>query len=461
MTRLGNCRTLPGLPWAFFMVQLNWNVMSLRLLFAVAVYASFAISRADDAGAQTLRFYLPPSDAAVTAWRGNVIAAQLDQRKKQADQSFAEGKKAAEASDCSTAARLAYETLYHNPDHEAARKLLGYQRVNGGWGTDYQAAKLRGGSVWHAKFGWLKTEQVTRYENGERYLNGLWVRESADAAFRKTIDQGWRVDTEHFRLTTNVSLEEGVRLAERLEFLYYVWRQVFARYHTPATEWKRLFAGGEPRKLPPTLYHVMYLKSKDEYVALLKKRIPQIEITSGIFMNDDDRAYFYADATTNNDAFLFHEVVHQLFALTKNVPPQVGTKGNFWVIEGVACYFESLKFAGDEYAELGDPANPRIVAAHHRRLVDDFYVPLAELTTFSMQRLQRDERIKMLYSQSSGLAWFLLESEKGRYREALNDYLTDVYTAKDTPTSLSQRTGRSFDELDAAYLAYLKSLPPR
>lgn len=432
--------------------------MTLPALVAAVLCALPAVSPSDAEDAKGLRCYLPPSDAAVAAWREIASEPQGELRKKRADELFARGKQAADAGNCSTAARLAYQTLHKNPDHEAARKLLGYQKIDGRWLTDYQATKHRGGSVWHAKFGWLKLEEVTRYENDERFVNGRWLPAADDAAFRKTIEQGWKVDTEHFRLTTNVSLEEGVRLAERLESLFHVWRQLFARFHTPESEWKRLFAGGEPRKVPPKLYHVIYLKSKDEYVALLKKRIPQIDITSGIFMNDDDKAYFYADATTNNDAFLFHEVVHQLFALTKPSPPQVGVKGNFWIIEGVACYFESLALH-DGYAELGDLTNPRIIAARHRRLVDDFYVPLAELTTFSMQKLQRDERIKMLYSQSSGLAWFLLEADDGRYREATNDYLSAVYAARDTATTLAERTGRTYVDLDADYLAYLKSLP--
>ena len=38
--------------------------------------------------------------------------------------------------------------------------MLGYQKVDDRWLTDYQATKHRGGSVWHAKFGWLKLEEI-------------------------------------------------------------------------------------------------------------------------------------------------------------------------------------------------------------------------------------------------------------------------------------------------------------
>ena len=34
------------------------------------------------------------------------------------------------------------------------------------------------------------------------------------------IRSGWRIDSEHYAVTTNHSLEEGVRLSRRLESLY-------------------------------------------------------------------------------------------------------------------------------------------------------------------------------------------------------------------------------------------------
>jgi hypothetical protein len=421
--------------------------MDRHSFLIVAACLSLAISRAAaDDESQQLRFYLPPRD-------GQPV---VDVAK--ADRLFSEGRAAAEKGDCSTAARSAYAALHENPDHAAARKLLGYHKSGDRWVTDFGAAKLAAGSVWHAKFGWLPGDHVARYENGERYLNGRWVSAIDDAAFRTTIDRGWKIDTEHFRLTTNVGLEEGVRLAERLESLYHVWRQLAARFHTPEVEWKRLYAGGEPRKLPPKRYAVVYFRSKDDYVAALKPREPQIEMTSGYFRNADDTAYFFADGSENTDAFLFHEVVHQLFAVTKPGAARIATKGNFWIVEGIACYFESLVLPGD-YAELGDLANARMAAARHRRLVDDFYVPLAEFTSYTMTQMQKDERLPRLYSQASGLTWFLIEAEDGRYREATIDYLSAVYAGTDKPTTLAERTGRTYDELDAAYLAYLKSLP--
>jgi len=432
--------------------------MLRRFLIALTFYSALAAAMplaADESVIELggdphrLKFYLPPSET--------VTDPIDDARRERADELFELGKQAVEAGRCSTAARYAYAAMHADPDHAAARTLLGYVKLNDRWVTDFGAAKLRAGSVWHPKFGWLGADQVTRNENGERFLNGRWVSAADDAAFRTTIERGWNVDTEHFRLTTNVSLEDGVRLAERLESLYHVWRQLFARFHTPEAEWKRLFAGGAPRKLPPKRFNVVYFRNKQEYVAALQRREPRVEITSGIFMNDDGKAYFYADPAENHDDFLFHEVVHQLFSLTKP-GPRVGVRANFWIVEGIACYFESLSLH-DGFAELGDLENARMRAARYRRLVDDFYVPLAEFSTYSMQKFQHDERLPRLYSQASGLTWFLLHANDGAYREATADYLSAVYAGRDVPTTLAERIGRPFAELDEQYLSYLKGLP--
>jgi hypothetical protein len=76
-----------------------------------------------------------------------------------------------------------------------------------------------------------------------------------------------------------------------------------------------------------------------------------------------------------------------------------------------------------------------------------------------LQRLQQDERIARLYSQSSGLAWFLQHADAGRHREATVDYLTAVYAGKDSPTTLAERTGIGYPDLDRRYREYLERLP--
>ncbi|MCE9604255.1 MAG: hypothetical protein K8U03_05050 [Planctomycetia bacterium] len=378
-------------------------------------------------------------------------------RNEHAERLFALARTAAKEQEYSTAVQLAYETLRENPLHEAALKLLGYQLLDGRRLSYFELTKRRAGQAWHAEFGWILQSHVARYEAGERYLSGKWVAAAEDARLHATIDRGWNIDTENFRVRTNHSLEEGVRLAERLEKMNQVWRQLFARYQTPEAEWKRLFDGGAPRELPRKRFNVVYFRTREEYVAALIKREPRIEITAGIFMNDDDTAYFFADPEKNNDPFLFHEVTHELFSLSKRTL-NVGAKGNFWIVEGIACQMESL-ILHDDFAELGGVDNPRMRAARFRLLDTKFYVPLLEFTALTRTQMQSDSRIAMLYSQASGMASFLMYGEQGKYREATVDYLDAIYLGRDTPLTLTQRTGRSYAELDADYRRYIEALP--
>lgn len=406
-----------------------------------------------------------PADAQAVD-RGEFRKRFSELRTARAEELFELAREAAGGSQFSSAVRWGYETLREDPDHAAARKLLGYRNATGAWRTTFEEAKHRAGRQWHARFGWIEAEHAARYESGERYLNGRWVSAADDAKIHATIERGWEVQTEHFRIRTNHSLEEGARLAARLEQMQQVWRQMFARYHTPEAEWRRRFAGGELRSIPAKPLAVVYYRSRDEYVSKLKRREPRIEQTAGIYMVDDETAYFYFDSMKRDDAFLFHEVTHQLFSAERTTL-RVGAKANFWIVEGIACQFESLRLPGDgdlpsvDRAELGGYDNPRITAARVRLLDDNFYVPLVELTAMSMQVMQKDARLPTLYSQASGQADFLMHGEQGRYREATVDYLTAVYSGRDTPATLAERTGVAYDELDRQYRAYIESLPKR
>ena len=84
-------------------------------------------------------------------------------------------------------------------------------------------------------------------------------------------------------MRTNHSLEEGVRLASRLERLYDVWRQVFVRYYLSDFELGKLLTGGGlPARAMPR-HNVMYFRNREQYNQALKFREPNITITTGYY----------------------------------------------------------------------------------------------------------------------------------------------------------------------------------
>ena len=93
---------------------------------------------------------------------------------------------------------------------------------------------------------------------------------------------------------------------------------------------------------------------------------------------------------------------------------------------------------------MGSAQAGRLPAARQRRLVDNFYVPLAELSALGMTDLQGREDIARLYSQSAGLATFFMHYAAGQYRPAWVKLST-----------IEELTGQSFATLDQQYREFL------
>ncbi|MBX7165745.1 MAG: DUF1570 domain-containing protein [Pirellulales bacterium] len=395
-----------------------------------------------------------PLDEQQQRWRDAWRAA----RDRQADALFALARRAIGLGQTSLAYRLVLNTLRENPDHEAARKLLGQRRSGRRWATPYEVRKAAAKQVWDDRFGWLPADRLARYEQGERFHRGRWISAAEDARLHADILHSWQVETEHYLVITNHQLESGARLAARLERLYDVWQQTFASYTVTQEQLARGLEGqGSARRGATPSLRVVYFRDREEYVTALRPAQPNIEITIGIYFGSTKTAYFFADEE-QDDATLDHEATHQLFSETRATSDEPGLRDNFWIIEGIALYMESL-VEHDGYATLGGPDNVRLQAARQRLLGDGFYVPLAELTRFGRDQLQHDERIAMIYSQASGLAHFLMHAEAGRYREALVRYLLAVYGGQAGPETLAELTGQSYAELDQQYRAFLQALP--
>jgi hypothetical protein len=375
-------------------------------------------------------------------------------RNEQADALMALARRAVAENRSSIAYELVVEAVRENPDHLQARKMLGYAQFRGAWHTPFEIRQLRAGKVWHEKFGWLPKGHVERYEKGERFALARWMPADEEAALRSDLARGWRIETEHYVVTTNHSLEQGVALVKRLEALNGIWRQVFVPYLATEAELTRRFEG---RATPAIArqHNVVYYRTRAEYNEALRVHQPKIDITLGIYFDTARTAYFFA-GDQQDAGTLYHEATHQLFQETRKVAPQVARDNNFWIVEGIACYMESLE-KRDGYYTLGGPNSGRMPAARHRLLVDNFYVPLAELVQLGMDGLQQDGRIAMLYSQSAGLADFFMHSGNGRYRDALAAYLAANYTGRATPRTLAELTGTSYEMLDREYRAFMSS----
>jgi len=357
---------------------------------------------------------------------------------------------------------LVRETALHDPDHRAARELLGYVQFGKEWVTPYAREMLRNDHVWHADFGWLPKSHVARYEKGERNVNGVWMSAEKEAEVRRDFARGWEIRTDHYLIKTNYSLERGVELGRALEDFYSFFHETFAGFFNDPEQLQRIFNGTAPavsKSVRP--YHVNYYRTREEYVQRLEKKFPAIQKTNGIYLTGDLTAHFYYDPAGNQEATLFHEATHQLFFESHPMDRPIGQTANFWIIEGIACYMESFRRSADGYT-VGDPRYIRFAGARVNYLDQKYYVPMQEFAAMGMQSFQAAPMLAKNYTQAAGLAQFFMQYDNGRYRDALVSHLAQLYSAnarkRESAQGLDELTGVDYIELDREYGEFLRQM---
>ncbi|MBS0203102.1 MAG: hypothetical protein JSS49_09410 [Planctomycetes bacterium] len=348
---------------------------------------------------------------------------------------------------------LVREAAVHDPDHKPARKILGFVPHGNRWVTPFAAAQIKSGMVWNDKFGWLPKDDLTRYENGERKFKNRWVSVEKEMEARRDFANAWVIHTDHYEISTNVSLERGVEIGRSLEDFHEFFHEIFAGFFNTPEQMKRLFEGNSVGNSTSRRYQVHFYRTREEYIDRLKKDFPNIGITNGMYMTTGRTAHFYDDHENDVEATLFHEETHQLFYESHD-NRAIGELAHFWIIEGIACYMESFKQQDGEFS-LGDPRYIRFVGARNNLLQKMYYVPLAEFSNIGSHEFQHSAEVAKNYTQASGLARFFMEYDNGRYREALVRHLADLYhpslKVRNHAQPLSKLTGVSFEELDRQY----------
>jgi hypothetical protein len=385
--------------------------------------------------------FLPEAKESLTPKMG---AADLEQkwfakfqehRAAQADSLFELARNESKESRAARAYQLLHEVLRENPNHAEARQILGYQKVgNAGWMLVGKSTQPTPGRKAHPKYGW----------GAGKY---------------------WRHETPHYSIATSTSLKQAIDLGQKMEELHALWRQAFFSFWTNQPALEHRFGGGkEPLVKEPKKLDVVLFKDREEYVGALKPGEPKIELTTGIYLDKEQTVFLYAGDETRT-ATWYHEATHQLFQEIDRFPPEPGSKGNFWMVEGMALYMESLTrhqisgAAGSpagSYWTLGGWESDRLQFARYRGLSGDFLMPLDKLSAMGRKDLQASEDIRKIYSQAAGLSHFLMDAQDGLYREPAISIFRALYEGRDTTGAFAKVLGTSNAELDRDYLAYLQ-----
>ncbi|MEN1681412.1 MAG: hypothetical protein AAGJ46_17660 [Planctomycetota bacterium] len=378
--------------------------------------------------------------------------------------------KAVEEGDPAAAFRFASTAVWLDSGDEVCQRILGYERVDGQWLSPYQKRQVSRGYAWDARFGWIKSADLARYEAGERRYGRRWLSAADAARVRKTRGEDWRVRTDHWVVTTPHSLEAAATLAAELERLFQLWRQVFGGYAVEAKDLRPQWRGDRPPRAWARPLQVTFHASKQAYVNALRHKQPRIAETAGIYFDDLREAHFFADESRVDgppSAFrlspstlptLYHEATHQLFQESRRTRKNVGAYGSFWLVEGVATAMESLTPLGDGRYAFAEPGGGRLPDAR-RRLAEGYSTPLAELHGLGSRDLQRRDDLPALYSQMAGLGTFLLSADDGRRRPGVVAFLRRLYADRLPGRTLWEEIGEGPADAQRAYQRWLQTAP--
>lgn len=400
------------------------------------------------------------SGPTLSAWKREkaVRAAYAEHVYRQARAALVDGK-------TSEGLRLLKHSLSIDSDFNPVRQMLGYVRRGEAWKTAFQARMDDAGKIWHDDFGWIAADHLARYEAGERYFRRRWLSDEDETRIRRHFEYAWEVESEHFLVKTNVSLQTAAALARRLESFHSYFHREYARlFDSPRAAREFL---KPPSRRAANKHEVHYFASREEYVRTLTPKQQGVAISRGVYLPKDRVSYFFDDPDVEDPLdTLYHEVTHQLLFESDPKMRDVAASGGYWAVEGLACYLESYRDPADaginDGPVVGDINHNRIYWARYRVLVDGYYLPLQQFDRLGMrlfQAAQSEQELRRRYSQSTGLSHFFLHYDNGRYRDRFLTYIAGLYApAVRSRKSLQQSLGVPYELLDQQYRDYLAVL---
>jgi hypothetical protein len=373
--------------------------------------------------------------------------------------------------------------LERGPDYAETRRLLGYEPYQGGWARPFAVKQFRFGYIDHPVFGWVPGDWKPHLERGElptppsRSGKVRWLQAAEADRLRAGWSPPWQINTEHFRIDTNVPLAEAISFGRRLEAFHDLFMALMADVQGDNSPLARRFRDprlvGEPRTAKPQPHLVYYFASKAEYVAHLTLRnVDRIEGSLGFYKppkkgNERVPAYFFRDPNGELPvtANLYHEVSHQLLFETAGTNRYTQNLGNYWVFEGLGTYFETVEPQPDGSLEVGGRLGRRMEEAI-RSLVDHGQtIPLDRFVGYDEATFSRDDpAIYLRYQQAMALTTFLMQWHDGAYRESFLDYVRDAFHGRlrgATGRKLDDRLDTPFTTLESQLLSFLKDAQRR
>lgn len=399
---------------------------------------------------------VPPRSSTPGAWGKDVEAIR-----KPAGEAFLELARKAATADPPHMARAAFalrEAVARIPDDAEVRRLLGYVPHEGGWARPFAVERLKAGNLLHPTYGWVPEDWIRHLELGElpapavRGRPTTWLPAAQADGLRSNWRNPWQINTEHFEIRADVPLAEAIKFGRRLEAFHDLFFTLMADVIGDELPLAKRFKS--PELAPDASYRphtVIFYADRNEYHERLRPVAGDRVGAESLGYYDPKGpqgkgnrrpAYFFRDAGGELpvEATLYHEVSHQLLFESAGRNAYLSNTGDYWVFEGLGTYFETTTPTEDGAIEVGGLVGPRLQEAVNSLDARKF-LPLGDFLRQDQAAFNRAERIYVNYQQAMALAVFLMQADRGAYREPFLDYVHDAYGGR-----IKRGSGRSLED---------------
>ncbi len=336
-------------------------------------------------------------------------------RERRAESLWLKAQAAAESGEIAFAFRLMHHVLREDPQHELARHALSRLEPGG-------ATRISKGTGREKRLGW----PAGRY---------------------------WRSQSAHFSIITNAGRDDAAAIANLFESYHSAWRQLFLTHWSSDRDVKAVFDGRPLRSPGRRRHQVVLFADRQEFIRTLRPLEPRIEMATGVYRDKDRTTYLYVGDASLQSTWI-HELTHQLFQESTATRLDVAAESNFWIVEAIAMYCESVKFFNG-YCIVGGWESARLQTARYRQRNEKFYLPLAELSELTKSQLQTHTDIRRLYTESAGLAHFFMDGRRSEYQDRFVQLVSRLYRQPGESFRLWESLGVPSHRLDEQYAEFL------
>lgn len=347
-----------------------------------------------------------------------------------------------------------------SPDDSKARKILGYKKDTktktwiSAWEYNHRKKNFL------TKEGWFEKKKKKDFDKGLRPYKGKWLSAEREKSIRTRNEYApYTVKSEHFEVQTNMGRERAWEFALKLEDFYTQFFRVFIGYYDQIAGARLLFNRPETKKM----HLVILFPSRNDYLTHVKQEKGNDKLlreSAGFYSGSDRKSRFYwSDNEEETYRTFYHEVAHQLFAETKSTRSG-GSRGNNWVVEGIAVYIETWKKIKGNWVPGYEIDSSRM------KIAQRFLAANGDWSLQGFAHIDNDQFHKvnrgLNYCLAGALCHFFMHYNDEVYKEDFVRFLSAYYMGKVSNNSLAEyikiEGGGGFNALEKQFKEYMATL---